>query len=294
MKQDTKITNAKQEVRQGAHEAEREARYTATSHWMVVLAKLGYIVNGIVYIIIGGLAAQLAIGHGGATTDQRGALRTIYEQPFGKVIVAIVALGLLGYALWSFAQAIFDTEGKGRKAKGIIARLGYAVTGISYLLLSYGAFQLVLGTGNGGNSSTTTTQNGTARLLQAPFGVALVVILGLAVIGLAGFFFYKAYSVNFRQHFNLSAMAPQWRKWAMFSGRLGYGALGIDFLLVGIFLVVAALQHDPHKAQGLDGALQTLLHQPFGPVLLAIVALGFIAYGIYSFVEARYRRMGRG
>ncbi len=290
MKQDTRITNAKQEVR----EVKQEARSTATSHWVVLLAKLGYIVNGIVYIIIGGLAAQLAIGHGGSTTDQRGALRTIYEQPFGKVMLAIVAVGLLGYALWSFVQAIFDTEGQGRETKGIMARIGYAVTGISYVLLSYGAFQLVLGTGNGGNSSTTTTQNGTASLLQAPFGVALVVVLGLAVIGLAGLFFYKAYSVNFRRHFSLNTMTPQWRKWAMLSGRLGYAALGVDFLLVGIFLVVAALQHDPHKAQGLDGALQTLLQQPFGPVLLAIVALGFIAYGIFSFVEARYRRMGRG
>jgi len=288
VKQDTHTPAKNQEM----HEVQQQAHRAATSHWMVLLARFGYVVNGIVYIIIGALAAQLAIGHGGSTTDQRGALRMIYEQPFGKVLLAITALGLLGYALWSFIQAIFDTEGKGRKAKGIIARIGYAVTGISYALLSYGAYQLVVGTGNGGNSSTTTTQNWTAKLLQQPFGVALVVILGLAVIALACFFFYKAYSVNFRSHFNLSGLDPRLSKWAMTSGRLGYGALGVDFLIVGIFLVIAAVQHNPHSAKGLDSALEALLQQPFGPVLLTIVALGFVAYGVYSFVEARYRRIG--
>ena len=292
MKQDTGIANVKQGVQNKVHETRREARYAATGHWMVLLAKLGYIVNGIVYIVIGFLALLLAIGHGGSTTDQRGALRTIYEQPFGKVIIAIIALGLIGYALWSFTQAIFDTEGQGKDAKGILARVGYTITGISYALLAYGAFQLVVGTGTGGKSSTTTTQDWTGRLLQQPFGVVLVVILGLVIIAVAGLFFFKAYSVNFRRHFDLSSMSPKLRKWAMGSGRLGYSAMGIDFLVVGIFLVVAALEHNPQKAEGLDSALQTLLHQPFGPILLGLVALCFISYGIYSFVEARYRRMG--
>jgi len=152
---------------------------------------------------------------------------------------------------------------------------------------------MVMGTGSGGNSSSTTTQSWTDQLLQQTFGVVLVIIIGVGVIGLACFFFYKAYSVNFRSHFNLAGLDPRLSKAAMTSGRLGYGALGVDFLIVGIFLIVAALHHDPHSAKGLDTALQALLHQPFGPVLLTIVALGFIAYGVYSFVEARYRRIGR-
>jgi len=289
MSQNTEIEAAKQ----GMREVKQQAHHAATGHWMVLLARLGYIVNGIVYIIIGGLAAQLAFGHGGAATDQKGALKTIYAEPFGRVILAIVAVGLVGYALWSFAQAIFDTERKGKDAKGIIARVGYAITGISYALLAFGAFQMVIGTSSGGNSSSTTTQSWTDQLLQEPFGVVLVIIIGVGVIGLACFFFYKAYSVNFRSHFNLAGLDPRLSKAAMTSGRLGYGALGVDFLIVGIFLIVAALNHDPHSAKGLDTALQTLLHQPFGPVLLTIVALGFIAYGVYSFVEARYRRIGR-
>src|SRR5437879_11631312 len=109
-----------------AHRAEYAARGAATSPLMTGLARLGYAVKGIVYLIIGGLALKLAIGHGGAATDQRGALQTIYEQPFGKFLLIIVGVGLVGFALWSFIQAIFDTEGKGTKAKGMLARVGYA------------------------------------------------------------------------------------------------------------------------------------------------------------------------
>ena len=142
------------DVRENAHQAERMARNAATSRWMSRLARLGYATKGVVYLIIGGLAAQLAIGHGGSATDQRGALQTIYAQPFGKFLLAIVALGLLGFALWCFIQALFDTEGKGRDAKGVIERLGYAMVGVSYGALAFGASQLVTGTGSGGKSST--------------------------------------------------------------------------------------------------------------------------------------------
>src|SRR5207248_1476310 len=125
-------------------------RSAATSQWMTWLARLGYAVKGVVYLIIGGLAAALAVGHGGAATDQRCALQTIATQPFGKFLLAVVAIGLVGFALWSFIQALFDTEGKGKDAKGIIGRLGYVGVGVSYAALAFGAFQLVLGTGTAG------------------------------------------------------------------------------------------------------------------------------------------------
>src|SRR5216684_5035067 len=166
-------------VREDAHQAEQMARGVATGTWMSRLARLGYATKGVVYLIIGGLAAQLAIGHGGSTTDQYGALHTIYSQPFGKFLLAIVALGLLGFAVWCFIQALFDTEGKGRDAKGIIARIGYAVVCISYAALGFGTYQLLAGSGNAGKSSTTSTQDWTAQLLkQQPFGPALVVLVG--------------------------------------------------------------------------------------------------------------------
>jgi membrane protease YdiL (CAAX protease family) len=281
-------------VPRNARQAEQTARNAATSKWMSMLARLGYAMKGVVYLIIGWLAVELAIGHGGAATDQRGALRTIYEQPFGKFLLVIVAIGLIGFAIWCFIQAVFDTEAKGKDAKGIIARIGYAIVGIAYAGLAYGALQLALGTGNGGKSSTQQTQTWTALLLKQPFGVALVVIVGLVVLGLAVYLYAKAYTAKFQNRLGLTDVAARLRKWVVGLGRFGYAALGVVFTIIGIFMVVAALQHNPNDAKGLDSALQELLHQPFGPVLLGIVALGLIAYGIYSLVEARYRRVGRG
>src|SRR6266852_9945690 len=170
---------------EGVQDAGRMARNAASSRWMTVFARLGYAAKGIVYLIIGWLAVQLVMGAGGKTTDQRGALQTIYAQPFGKFLLALVVIGLVGFAIWCFLQAWFDTEGKGSDIKGIIGRLGYAVTGFTYAILAFGAFQLIAGTGTSSatKSTTSSTQDVTAQLLKHSWGVAVLVILGLIVIG---------------------------------------------------------------------------------------------------------------
>jgi len=291
MKSNIRVPEGVQDVGRGAN---RTARNAASSRWMTVLARIGYAAKGVVYLIIGWLALQLVVGAGGKTTDQRGALQTISEQPFGKFLLALVVIGLVGFAIWCFLQAWFDTEGKGSDLKGIIGRLGYAVTGVTYALLAFGAFQLVagMGTSSATKSSTSSTQDVTAQLLKYSWGVAVVVILGLIVIGVACYLFAKAFTARFQRRLLLTGLSAQLRSGVIFLGRCGYAALGVVFGLIGTFLIVAAVQHNPHEAKGLDAALRTLIQQPFGPVLLGIVALGLVAYGVYSFVEARYRRVG--
>lgn len=275
------------------HRAERTAQHAATSPVVVALARLGYAVKGILYIIIGLLAVLLAVGHGGSATDQRGAIGAIAALPFGRFILIVMTIGLFGFGLWSIFQGVLDVDGHGTKAKGILARVGYAAVGVTYIILGYGALRVVTGTGGAGKSTTSSTQDWTAILLKQPFGQALVVIVGLVVLAIALYLYIRAYKAQFQSSLNLGQLRSDSRKVIVSLGRLGYAALGVVFTIIGIFLIVAALQHNANKAVGLDGALQNLIHQPFGPVLLFIVALGLIAYGLYSFAEARYRRIGR-
>lgn len=277
---------------QQTEQARQQARNAANSPWMSFLARSGYAAKGLVYLIIGGLAAASAIGAGGATTDRNGAMHAIYAQPFGAFLLVLVAIGWLGYALWSEVQAVLDTEHAGREAKGIAQRVGYAAVGLSYAGLALGALRLVAGTGNGGGNSNAQAQDWTARLLGLPLGVVLVVLVGLVILAIACVLFYQAYSAKFAQRLDLSGASARVRDGALWLGRLGYAALGGIFALIGLFLIIAAIQHNPGEARGLSGALSTLVQQPYGQVLLVLVALGLIAYGAYSFVEARYRRIG--
>jgi Domain of Unknown Function (DUF1206) len=285
---------APEEIQEAGRVANRTARNAVSNRRMTILARIGYAAKGVVYLIIGWLALELVVGAGGKTTDQRGALQTISEQPYGKFLLALVVIGLLGFGIWCFLQAWFDTEGKGSDIKGIIGRLGYAVTGVTYAILAFGGFQLVagMGTSSATKSTTSSTQDVTAQLLKHSWGVAVVVVLGLIVIGVACYMFAKAYTAKFQRRLLLTGLSAQLRRGMIFLGRIGYAALGVVFSIIGIFLIVAAVQHNPHEAKGLDAALRTLMQQPFGPVVLGIVALGLIAYGVYSFVEARYRRVG--
>lgn len=275
-----------------AHQAGRAARHTASGPWTTALARCGYAAKGIVYLIIGWLTLLAAVGAGGRVTDTKGAILTIYDQPFGKVLLAIVVVGLFGFALWSVAQAWLDTEGKGKKPGGIVARLGYAVVGVSYLILSFTALQLVLGAGHGGKSSDATTQGWTAQLLTVPFGRALVVVVGIVILGVALYMFYKAYSAHFQRRLNLAGLSETARNAVVLGGRCGYAAIGVVFVVIGIFMIIAGARHNAHVAKGLAGALRELALQPYGSLVLGIVALGLLIYGLYSLAEARFRRVG--
>lgn len=271
---------------------QHEGQQAATSPGMAILARVGYASKGTVYLIIGGLSAKVSLGEGGSTTDRNGALRAIYEQPFGKLLLAVVAVGLFGYAVWGLIQAVIDPAHEGTGAKGVATRVGYGIVGLSYAALALAAAQLVIGTGNGGKSSDTTTQDWTARLLTLPFGPFLVILAGLVVIGVAGYLFYRAYSAEFQKSLDLGEVGTQTHQWIIALGRAGYTSLGVVFGIVGVFLIVAALRNSAGAAKGLGGALQELARQPYGHVILGVVAVGLVAYGFFSLAQARYRRLG--
>jgi hypothetical protein len=248
--------------------AQRAARNA--SPWIERLGRFGYAAKGVVYVLIGILAAQAAFGLGGETTDTQGALREIAQAPFGQFLIGLVAVGLVGFALWSMVQAIMDTEGKGTDAKGIIRRAGYAGVGVIHIGLAFTALQLMLGTG-GDESGEASAKGWTATLLSQPFGQWLVGIVGAITIGIGLHHLYRGYKAGFREELKLSEMSNSEQRWTTLVGQMGYGAIGIIFGIIGTFLIVAAIQAQPEEARGLSGALAALAQQSYGPWLLGVV-----------------------
>ncbi len=269
-------------------EAQRQGRAAAreAGPWVERLARLGYAAKGIVYLIIGGIAARAAFGPGERVEGSQGALRTILEQPFGKFLLGLMALGLAGYALWRFVQAGLDPEHKGNDAGGAAKRAGYAISGVIHAGLAIAALRMATGGGGGGGDRT---DDWTATLMRQPMGRWLVAAVGLGIMGYGAYALYRAYAVKLSKRLDLSRMSPAAREWAVRSGRAGIAARGVVFLVMGYFLLQAALHSNPGEARGVDGALQALQQQSYGPWILGLVALGLIGYGIYQLVEARYR-----
>ena len=268
--------------------AERAAKRAASHPAVVYLGRFGYAAKGIVYAVIGILAVQAAFGRGGATTSTTGALQKIAAQPFGQILLGIVTVGLIGYVIWRFVQAGMDTENKGTDAKGVVVRIAYAISGMIDGALAYTALRILL---NAGTSSGNGQQGIVARVLSAPLGRWLVGIGGAIVIGIALYEFYRAYTAKFREKLKLNEMSETERTWATRLGQFGLAARGVVLGLIGFFVIQAAIQYQPSEAQGTAGALQYLQNGPWGGVVLAIVAVGFIAYGIFLLFLARYRRM---
>ncbi len=251
-----------------------------------LLARLGYAARGIVSLIVGVLALLGATGRGGGATDSKGALQTILAQPLGAVLLAAVALGLFGFALWRAFQSVLDADGRGTSPKAIAARVAQAISAVIYVGLGIFAVSLLLGRQQGGGENA--ARDWTAWLLAQPFGRWLVGGVGLAVAGAAVAMAAKAWTASFRR--NLTCDAANAR-WIIPLGRTGYAARAVVFLVVGAFLATAAYQLDPSEARGLGGALLALQAQPFGRALFALVALGLAAFGAFEIAEARYRRI---
>ena len=256
---------------------------------METLARFGYVAKGFVYAAIGVLALLAAFSAGGKTTDTSGALQTISNQPFGQILLALIAVGLVGYAIWRLIEAFNDPDNKGSDAKGIFSRLGYALSGLAYLGVAFNAALLAFGSSSGSSGGSSSKQDWTATVMQQPFGRWLVGIGGALVIGIGFYRIYQAYKTKFRKKLNMSELNAKQEKWLVNISRFGIAARGVVFVMIGFFVLQAAKNYNPQQVKGLDGALQTLTRQPYGKVLLGLMALGLIAYAVYLGLQARYR-----
>jgi hypothetical protein len=261
------------------------------AQWIERLARFGYAAKGVVYILVGFLAFQAAFNWGGEVTGTRGAFQNVASGPFGKVLLFIIAVGLLGYVVWRFVQAATDPEHNDEGAKAFGRRASYVVSGLIYGSLALFAFRIVFsgsgGAGAGGSSSTEQT----AGLLAKPFGQWLVGAIGVAIVAYGFYCFYRAITTKFRRKLKLAEMSPKEEKWSTRIARFGLTAKGIVAVITGYFFIQAGRTSDASEARTTEGALQTIQQQPYGAWLMGIVALGLIAYGIHLGVQARYRRI---
>lgn len=251
------------------------------------LARAGFVARGLIYGIIGILAIKLAIGSGGTTTNQQGALETIARQPFGKVLLILVAIGLGGYALWRLLHALLGHGPESSDSR--FDRVAAFGSGVVYAGLCAIAVQILLGSGSSSGSGT--AQKTTAGVFGWPGGTWLVAIAGTILIGIGLYQGYRGLSKDFLKDSKTEEMSPTVRDWIEWIGTFGHLARMVVFGLVGVFLIKAAIDYNPHKAVGLDGALAKIAHASYGPFLLGIVATGLVAFGIYSLSDARYRRI---
>jgi NADH:ubiquinone oxidoreductase subunit 5 (subunit L)/multisubunit Na+/H+ antiporter MnhA subunit len=256
--------------------------------WLAVLARVGLVAKGISFAIVGVLALELALGEGGKSTSREGALATLARHGFGKALLFALAAGFAAYALWRVAQALFerDEEDTKRWAK----RAGYLGRAAIYAGLTYSAIKLATGH-TAMQSQNERAHKTTAQILSWPAGRWLVGLAGACIAGAGLYNGYRGVTKSFVEKWDSAGMSDSVRRWATRIGVVGLLARLVVFSLIGFFAIRAAIEYDPQEAIGLDGALQKLTHQSYGPWLLGITAAGLLAYALFCFADARYRRV---
>ncbi len=252
-----------------------------------LVARWGYGARGVVYCLVGSLALLAAFGAGGQTGGSRSALLSLVGRPFGQTILVLVALGLVGFAVWRVLEAVTDADREGSSWKGYAIRGAHLLSGLIYGGLAVSAFGIVLGSAGGGNEDAA-ARDWTAWLLSQPFGQWLTAVGGIAIAGAGLGFIWLAWTGQVMKHLVCDA---QTARWAVVLGRLGFAARGVVFVMIGGFLVLAAIRSNSAQVKGLGGSLETLEQQPYGWILLALVAAGLLAFGVFGIVQALYRRI---
>ncbi|WP_329213398.1 DUF1206 domain-containing protein [Streptomyces sp. NBC_01485] len=272
-------------ARDGRAEAERAARGSVTKG----AAKAGLTARGVIYLLVGVLALQIAFGDGRRQADRRGALGEIAERPFGAVLLWALGIGLAGMALWRLSEAVFG--GAGTDGRGARKRLAAVARCVFYSFVAYSVLAFAAGSGDGGGSSDEQSRDVTARVLGLPGGQWIVGAAGVGIVGAGVWIGARAVLRSYRENLRLGETSPRVRRLVDVTGVGGGAARGLVFATAGAFAVRAAVDYRPNKAKGLDDTLRSFAETPAGPGLLACVAAGLVLFGLFSFAMARWRKV---
>ncbi|MFF0156287.1 DUF1206 domain-containing protein [Streptomyces sp. NPDC005263] len=276
--------NTSATVRTGRTGARRMARGSAGES----AARAGLTARGVIYLLVGVLALQIAFGEGEHQADRGGALAEISEKPLGAVLLWALGIGLVGMALWRLSEVVFGSVGPdGRKAR---KRLMAAVRCVFYTFVAYSVLSFAAGSG-GSNSSDKQSKDVTARVLEAPAGQWLVGAAGIGIVIAGVWIAGRAVLRKYHDKLKLGEMSPRTRRLVDVTGVGGGAARGVVFAAAGGFAVRAAVDYEPDQAKGLDDTLRSFAETPLGPWLLVCVAAGLVLFGLFSFAMARWRRV---
>ncbi|MEO8329246.1 MAG: DUF1206 domain-containing protein, partial [Candidatus Nanopelagicales bacterium] len=252
------------------------AQRASDSPWVKATARIGLAARGLVYILVGYIAIHIAFGTTSTQATQQGAFQTVARQPFGEVVLWVMVVGFLGYAVWRFIEAYTgpstETDDKKRNALRVVS----AIRGIVYLGFAYGAAHIAI------TSHSKSTASTAAGIMKSTGGQLLVGAIGVALIVAGIAMVIQGWRVDFEKELDTGRMGTTTRSVVEKLGRFGYIARGIVFGLAGYFVVQAAVNFNPKEANGLDVALRSVAQASYGTFLLLLIALGLIAFGLYS------------
>ena len=267
-----------------ADKAEQAGQDAHQSKWLDVSIRVGLIAYGVVHLMVAWLAAQLALGGSNENASNSGALNALAQQPLGGFLVWMVAVGMLLLVVWRLLEAGVGHRDAEEGAERWRKRAVSAGKAVIYGALGWSAFQVATGEKSKSNSQDSMT----AKLMDLPAGQWIVGLVGLAIIGYGVNLMWRGWSEKFTEHLDVEGKTGKDGSAFILFGKVGYIAKGIAIGLVGGLMAYAAVTHEAKKSGGLDQALQTVLEQPFGQVMLLAIALGIACYGLFCFARSRH------
>jgi len=284
----TRLARSRGRSARSARSARYAGRRGARSRYLGWLARAGFAARGVLYVIIGCVAIGIAFGHSRNQADSAGAVRVVAAAPVGLIALWLLAAGFIGLALWRLAEAAYGGPGPGEYKRGSrLAALGKAVV---YGVLAFTVVKYAIGAGAPKSSNQQSTDL-TASILHHPGGKAVVVAAGLAFIVGGAYLVYSSWRRDFLKQLSLAGTSRRTRRVVIWLGQVGGIARGVVFAAVGVFLVVAGVKAQPGQAKGIDATLRAFAQTPLGPWLLVVIAAGLVTFGLYSWCEARWRKV---
>lgn len=268
------------------HRVRHAGQRADDSEWPEHLARAGLVAYGTVHLVLGWLAVQLSLGDRKGSASTSGAVQKLAQQPFGEVLVWAVAVGMLLLVVWQGIEAAVGHRDETDDKTVVRKRVTSGGKAVVYAVLGVSALKAATGSGSGGSEKQTNSM--TAKVMDLPGGQVLVALIAIGILVVAGFLVHRGVTDGFLKKLDGGGRSGKDGTAYTWAGRIGYVAKGLSLAVVGLLFGYAALTHDSNKGGGLDQALSTVLHQSFGPALVAAIGIGFACYGVFCFAWARH------